>query len=108
MTEQYSRFTDAGAEVIAVVHDSATNARAFFERHPIPFPCLLDPDRRVYNRYPVESKAVSLGQRPALFVIDRDGIVRYAHIGWQQWQIPRNDDILQLCHSLSCADQPLR
>jgi deoxyinosine 3'endonuclease (endonuclease V) len=38
---------------------------------------------------------VSLGQRPGLFIIDGDGIVRYSHLGWQQWEIPSVDETLE-------------
>ena len=39
---------------------------------------------------------MSLGQRPALFVIDRDGIVRFDTVGTQQWQIPTNQQVLRV------------
>ena len=37
---------------------------------------------------------ISLGQRPGLFVIDAEGVVRYAYLGFQQWEIPSIDDTL--------------
>jgi hypothetical protein len=37
---------------------------------------------------------VSLGQRPGLFIIDGEGTVRYAYLGFQQWEIPSIDDTL--------------
>jgi hypothetical protein len=50
----------------------------------------------------VESRAISLGQRPGLFVIDREGTVRYSHIGWQQWDIPKNSEVLGQCRNIHC------
>ena len=100
MAEQYREFTDAGAEVVTVLSDSADRARSYFEQHGIPFPCLVDPEHRVYDLYQVQSKVVSMGQRPGLFVIDADGIVRYAHIGWQQWEIPGNAGVLEVCRGI--------
>ena len=102
MAEQRQEFTRAGVEVIAVLNDSAEHARTYFQQHAIPFLCLIDPEHTVYDRYQVESKVLSLGQRPGLFVIDREGIVRYAHIGWQQWDIPKNSGVLELCRSIHC------
>lgn len=100
MTEQYHEFVGAGAEVLAVVKASREEAASFFSKRPVPFPCLVDPERRVYDLYGVESKAVSLGQRPGLFVVDRQGVVRYGHIGWQQWDIPSNAEVLGVCRSV--------
>lgn len=71
--------------------------------HGIPFPCLVDPEHSVYNQYEVRSKLLSLGQRPALFIIDREGVVRYAYLGWQQWEIPRNETVLEMCRSIKCG-----
>ena len=103
MAEQYREFVDAGAEVVTVLSDSADRALSYFQRNRIPFPCLVDPEHRVYDLYLVESRVVSMGQRPGLFVIDAEGIVRYAHIGWQQWEIPRNAEILDVCRGIPCG-----
>ena len=37
---------------------------------------------------------LSLGQRPAVFVIGRDRVVHFDSVGTQQWQIPPNDVVL--------------
>ena len=102
MTDEYQQFIDAGIEVIAIAPENAEHARAFVDEHGIPFPCLADADHRIYDAYQVESNSLSLGQRPGLFIMDRDGVVRYAYIGSQQWQIPRNADVLEVCRGIPC------
>ncbi len=42
----------------------------------------------------MESHLYSLGQRPALYAVDREGIVRYAFLGSQQWQVGDVDEAL--------------
>lgn len=106
MTTQYQQFLDAGAEVIAIVKDTTEKAHAYFTDHAIPFPCLVDTDCNVYEQYEVKSKLLSLGQRPALFVIDREGIVRFANLGWQQWEIPGNQEVLDVCSGIPCKVTP--
>jgi peroxiredoxin Q/BCP len=98
---RYAEFQSRGAEVIAIAPDTLENARAYFETNDIPFPCLPDPERAVFRRYDVRSAAISLGQRPGLFVIDREGVVRYAYLGWQQWEIPSVDETLRRLDALS-------
>ena len=100
MREQYQEFVEAETEVVAIVGDSVEAARSYFEENRLPFPCLVNPSHEIYDRYNVETKALSLGQRPGLFIIDVDGIVRYAHIGSQQWGIPGNAQVLKVCRSL--------
>lgn len=95
MRDRYSEFGERNACVIAVAPDTVENARSYFEREEIPFPCLADPERKVYRLYDVKSTPISLGQRPGLFVIDGEGIVRFAYLGWQQWEIPSIEETLQ-------------
>ncbi len=102
MTEQYQEFQAAGAEVIAVVMDTQEAAQTYFREHGTPFPCLVDPEHQVYDQYEVNRKLLSLGQRPALFIIDRESIVRYAYLGSQQWDIPSNAEVLEVCRGIPC------
>jgi len=101
LRDRYSEFQERGAQVIAIAPDTLDNARRYFETNDIPFPCLPDPDREVFRLYDVRSALVSLGQRPALFIIDKDGIVRYAYLGWQQWEIPSVDETLEQLDALA-------
>ena len=94
MRDRYGEFQQRNAEVIAIAPDTAEHASAYFKQQEIPFPALADPDRRVFRRYDVKSAMISLGQRPGLFVIDGAGVVRYAHLGFQQWEIPPIDETL--------------
>ena len=103
MTEQYKSFRVIGAEVLAVVHEALDVASGYFQKNHVPFPYLVDSEHRVYDLYGVESKLFSLGQRPALFVIDRGGVIRYAHVGTQQWQIPEIQRVLEVCRNIGCA-----
>ena len=95
MRDRISEFQERNAQVLAIAPDTVENARGYFQRNDIPFPCLPDPDRAVYRRYDVKSAMVSLGQRPGLFIVDREGVIRYAYLGWQQWEIPSIEETLR-------------
>ena len=101
MRDRYSEFEERGAEVLAIAPDTLENAQRYFQANDIPFPCLPDPDREVFRQYDVKSAMISLGQRPGLFVIDKEGVVRYAHLGWQQWEIPSVEETLQQVDALA-------
>jgi peroxiredoxin len=102
LAEKHQEFLDAGVQILTVVNASPEKALDYVTRNGLPFPCLVDAEHAVYDLYQVESKVVSLGQRPGLFVIDRNGVTRLAYIGWQQWEIPLNGKVLELCHGLPC------
>jgi len=85
---------------VTVAPESPESVAKFVRDSPYPFPLLPDPDHTVFDAYDVISTMMSLGQRPADFVIDRDGIVRFDSIGTQQWQIPSIDNVLQVVSAL--------
>ena len=100
MRDRYGEFEERGAQILAIAPDALENAGRYFQDNEIPFPCLPDPDRKVFRQYDVKSAMVSLGQRPGLFIIDKEGVVRYAHLGWQQWEIPSVDETLEQLDAL--------
>lgn len=85
---------------MAVAPDDADGVARFVRDNDYPFPLLADSEHRVFDAYDVRNKLVSLGQRPAVFIVDSNGIVRFDSIGNQQWQIPTNDNVLAVLSSL--------
>ena len=92
--DNWGEFGKIGAQVIGVSPQNAASHRKFKEKYGLPFPLLADTDHSVFDAYDVANRLSSLGQRPAVFVVDRGGIVRFDSIGTQQWQIPSNDAVL--------------
>jgi peroxiredoxin len=103
LRDDIERFTTAGARVVAIAPDTADGVAKFVQGNEYPFSLLPDADHTVFDAYDVVSTMMSLGQRPALFVVDREGIVRFDSIGTQQWQIPSNDNVLAVVASLSAS-----
>jgi peroxiredoxin Q/BCP len=100
LREDIDKFTQVGAQVVAIAADSAEGVTRFVRDNDYPFPLLADTNHRVFDAYDVISTMMSLGQRPAVFVIDLQGVVRFDSIGTQQWQIPTNDNVLAILSSL--------
>jgi len=72
-----------GVEVLSVdAGEDAEHVRKFVELEGSPFRVLLDPESRVFAQYGV----VSL---PTMFLIDKQGIVRWIHIG----HMPETDEL---------------
>ena len=94
MRERYDEIRGKGIELLALAPGNLEQTGAFAAAHALPFPLLADPHLAVYRTYQVESRLRSLGQRPALYAIDRTGVVRYAFLGSQQWQLGDIDEAL--------------
>ena len=86
---------------MAIAPDTADGVAKFVQGNEYPFSLLADEHHTVFDEYDVISTMMSLGQRPALFVVDREGVVRFDSIGTQQWQIPSNDNVLTVLSSLA-------
>lgn len=100
MRDDIERFSTAGARVVAIAPETAEGVARFVADNGYPFSLLADPEHTVFDAYDVANRLMSLGQRPAVFVVDRSGVVRFDSIGTQQWQIPSNDNVLSVLSSL--------
>jgi peroxiredoxin Q/BCP len=100
LRDDIEKFGEVGATVVAVAPDTVEGVARYLSRNPLPYTVVADPDHRVFDVYDVHSRLVSLGQRPAVFVVDRDGVVRFDAVGTQQWQIPSNNEVLAVLRSL--------
>ena len=101
MRDDIDRFEARGAQVVAIAPDTVAGVAEFVENNAYPFPLLADESHAVFDAYDVASRMMSLGQRPAVFIVGRDGVVRFDAVGTQQWQIPSNDVVLEQLASCS-------
>ncbi len=75
LKEQYA---EQGFEVVSVnVDTSLEPALKFLKDHPVNHPILLDPNGKMAERYGVQGL-------PTAFIIDRDGVVVYKHLGFKE------------------------
>ncbi len=88
--------------IAAEKRDGIFNPEKFLQNHPISFPFLLDEDRQVTMTYGVY-KALGIDSfniaRPATFVIDRTGIVRFVYVGRTQMDRAPVDKVLAALRS---------
>lgn len=54
LTRNYKAWSKVGVEVIVVFSNSNAEVKAFFEKHPRPFPVIADPDLNIYSKYGLE------------------------------------------------------
>ncbi|TML14989.1 MAG: peroxiredoxin family protein [Actinobacteria bacterium] len=96
MREHHDEFVARDAQILAIAPGGVGNSVSKYidKAGEFPFPLLTDARHKTFDAYDVVKKIASLGQRPALFVIDRDGVVRYNQVGTQQTNIPPITEIL--------------
>ena len=70
-------FAGLGVSVVGISSDDLESHRGFRQKHNLPFELLSDPDLEVAKLYGCKG---ALGMKRAVFLVDEEGIVRYAHI----------------------------
>ena len=90
-------------QVVAVVAQASEVVRVYIEETGLPFNILVDTSRDVLKAYGVWQ---ALGwsawniARPALFLIDRTGAIRFSFIADKQDQFPSHEEILTALDTL--------
>ena len=120
LREEYATFQRAGVEVAILLMSSPERVAAIQEELKLPYPCLADPTQAAYRAYEVPRGGWSqvagfrvwgaglramwkggigwpqgdLNQLPAAFVVDREGIVRFAHRATHSADLPDHEAMI--------------
>jgi len=101
LRRDYQEFLKRDAEVIAIGPEKPEPFAEWWRSHDMPFIGLPDPDHSVSRRYGQQVKLLKLGRLPAQLVIDKRGLIRYAHYGSSMSDIPENKEILAILDQLA-------
>ena len=94
-------------QVVAVLAQSPEAVRRYIEETGLPFDILVDEKRAVVKAYGVwDAIGVSAWNiaKPALFLIDRSGAIRYSFIANRQDQFPEHAEIMRAIETLLIGD----
>ena len=98
LAQNSGAYAARGVQVITVVAQTSDVVRRYVEDQGLPFNILIDESRDVLKAYGVWHR---LGldawniARPALFVIDRAGGIRYSFVSSHQDEFPTHEDIMK-------------
>jgi peroxiredoxin Q/BCP len=94
-------FADLGVEVIGISPDDAESHRRFRAARALPFRLLSDPEGRAARAYGAWGL---FGMKRAVFLIDRDGLVRYEHVEAVALFRRTREELLEVCRRLDGAE----
>jgi peroxiredoxin len=87
LRDRFDELQTHGLDVLVVLCQKRDNVAAWLAKNPLPFPILIDDDRSRAKRWgvyvPLSYDAIHIA-RPATFIVDAAGIVRYARISRHQ------------------------
>ena len=95
-------------QVVPIVAQSRDAVRRFIEETGLPFDILVDESREVVKAYGVWH-ALGLAAwniaKPALFLIDRSGAIRYSLVAKRQDEFPSHAEIMEAIDKMLTADR---
>ena len=94
MREDYDTIRGLDAEVLAVSTDQLSGAERAVEYLDLGFPILFDPEAEVVQQYGVFNLLNDHLATPSVFIIDKNGNVRWKHIGRNYADRPSNQKII--------------
>jgi len=103
MRNDYQKFKEHGAEILAIGPDSAEAFQQYWQKENISYIGMPDPGHRVAVKYRQEVNLFKLGRMPLLCVIDKDGRIRYVHYGASMSDIPDNETLLGVIDQLNTS-----
>jgi peroxiredoxin len=87
LRDRFDELQTHGLDVAVVLCQKRDSVAAWLAKHPLPFPIVIDDDRsraKRWGAYVLLSYDSLHMARPATFIVDAAGIVRYAHVSRHQ------------------------
>lgn len=100
LRQSIEQFTENDTEIVVVGPENAAAFETYFTKHKLPFVGLPDPKHSVLKLYGQEVKLFKFGRMPAQLVVDKNGIVRFAHYGHDMTDIPKTAEVLGFIQAL--------
>lgn len=92
---------ERGAEILVIGPEGPRRFEQVWETERYPFVGFADYRHTVADRYGQEVNLLKLGRMPALLLVDKRGIIRFAHFGDNMADIPKNEVVLALLERLN-------
>ena len=98
-TADFDEFEGVDAQILAISPQDVKSHEGFSSKHGFKFPLLADTDKKVGDAYGVLGPVGFY--RRSVFVVDREGIVRYAHRAVAGLTYRKTDEIVSAVRASS-------
>lgn len=102
--DSLSKLNNLNAQVVAISVDSPFANKGFATANNLPFPLLSDYSREVIKQYDIVLNNFAgltgyTAAKRSVFVLDKDGVVKYAWVSDDPGKEPPYDDVIQAVSS---------
>jgi peroxiredoxin len=103
LQKDYSAFLERDTEILTLGPNSVKDYQRFWTVQNIPFIGCADIGNQVAKTYFQEFNLLKLGWVPALFIIDKNQIIRFKHYGKNMADIPDNQVVLDVIDQINAV-----
>jgi peroxiredoxin len=96
LAEDYGKIKAAGADLLAISVDDQTYAWSMGQTTSAKFQILSDSDKKTITAYGIVNPEEHGGiAKPSIFILDKEGRIRYMHVGKDPSDRPPDEAILE-------------
>lgn len=103
LRQDHQKFVQKDAVILVVGPDGPKAFQRFWESEKMPFIGLSDVGNTISKSYFQEFNLLKFGWVPASFVVDKIGMIRYAHYGESMSDIPENEVVLKMLDEINAS-----
>jgi len=100
LRQEFEQFAKRDTVIVVLGPENASAFKNYWEKNQLPFIGLPDEQKQVLNLYGQEVKLLKLGRMPAQMLIDKQGVLRFAHYGNSMQDIPESEEIFEILDQL--------
>jgi peroxiredoxin len=104
LAEDYGKIKAAGADLLAISVDDQSYAWSMGQTTGAKFNILSDSDKKTITAYGIVNTQERGGiAKPAIFILDKEGRIRYMHIGKDASDRPPDEAIIEEVKKVAAA-----
>jgi peroxiredoxin Q/BCP len=104
LRQDYQQFVNRNTEIIAIGPETTQAFADWWHEHQMPFTGIADPQHTISKLFGQQVKLLKLGRMPASLLIDKNGAIRFKHLGESMSDIPLSQEMLSLIDGLNKED----
>ena len=101
LRQAMDQFLERSTEIVVVGPDDDEAFAKYFQRHGLEYAGCPDPKHSILKLYGQQVNLFKLGRMPAQVLVDKKGIVRFAHYGLSMRDIPTIEEMLELIEEIN-------
>ena len=106
LRQDYAAFVERNAEIIVITQDGTHTVKRYWQENDIHFNGVTDYKSKGAEMYHQPVDMFDLGKMPAVFIVDKGGLIRYVHYGESMSDIPGNQDLLIVLDHINLGHRP--